>query len=309
MLVAWMFPGQGSQIVGMGTDLIKVAEVYHRFAEAESILGWSLVDLTEVELKQTSYTQQALFLVEAILSDLLKQNGCQFHAVAGDSLGEYGALYCAGVFDFTTGLHLVKHRSRIMESHCGEGTMVAIIGFDRSHLEEVCQTTQGVIIANDNSPDQVVLSGIPKAIEIIIDAITPSRVVPLSVAGAFHSPLMNDAAVEFDKILENVVFYPAQVPIYSNVTAIPTQDPVKLKTNLQQQINQPVRWHETLFNMHSNGIDELWEIGPGEVLSKLAKRFNRSLRRVNVATYQDIKNYADLCERKSINSNDTAKDV
>jgi [acyl-carrier-protein] S-malonyltransferase len=298
MTIAWMFPGQGSQSVGMGIDFVSRPYSQDRLAEVESTLGWSLVNLTADDLTQTTYTQPALFAVEAILSDILKQQGHVPAAVAGHSLGEYSALYCAGTIDFATGLRLVEQRSRLMAANCYEGTMVAIIGFDRSLLQQLCQASHAVFIANDNNDEQVVLSGTSQAIEQVIEKLEPNRSVPLSVAGAFHSPFMNDAATTFAAILEEVDFHPAQVPVYSNFTASATRDPVLLKTNVLQQMTAPVRWRETLLNLLDD-IDEVWEIGPGEVLSKLAKHAKRSFRRVNIATLQDIETFASALEFRS----------
>jgi [acyl-carrier-protein] S-malonyltransferase len=253
---------------------------------AQSALGWSLFDLTEAELQRTTYTQPALFVVEAILSDRLRQQH-QPAAVAGHSLGEYSALYCAGVFDFATGLELVQRRSQLMDS-AREGTMAAVMGFDRAELERLCGETEGVAIANDNSPDQVVLSGTAAAIERVTGAIQPKRVVPLRVGGAFHSPFMAEAAEQFAQVLEEVDFRPAQIPVYSNVTASPSTDPLQLKENLRRQVTGSVRWREIVLAMAAQGIDTVWEVGPGKVLTGLAKRIDNSLTRANVATAADV---------------------
>ena len=295
MPIAWIYPGQGSQTVGMGVDLVKLPTARKRLIEAKSILGWSLSDLTETNLKYTSYIQPALFLVEAILSDILKEHGCFPDAVAGHSLGEYSALYCADMIDFVTGLQLVQQRARLMETDCQvDGIMVAVIGFDRSKLWHLCETTQNVFVANDNSDGQVVLSGMSQAVEDVIDVLEPSRSVPLRVTGAFHSPFMNGAAKAFANILDETDFHLPQVPVYSNSTGAATQNPMTIKANLQQQMTTPVLWRKTMLNLLNDGIDEVWEIGPGDVLSKLAKYADRSLRRINIATHQDIQ-YVASC--------------
>ncbi|MEO0356556.1 MAG: ACP S-malonyltransferase, partial [Cyanobacteria bacterium P01_A01_bin.3] len=237
-------------------------------------------DLTADRLKQTSYTQPALFLVSALLADALKTDR-QPTAVAGHSLGEYSALYCAGVFGFTEGLELVKQRSQLMAT-AKEGTMAAVMGFDRPQLEAICGDTDGVVIANDNSPDQVVLSGDKTAIESAIAAASPKRSVFLPVSGAFHSPYMAEAADKFAAVLDAVSFKSASVPVYSNVTATATTDPDTLKANLRNQVTGSVRWRETVTAMGAAGIDTVWEVGPGKVLTGLVRRIDRTLTRVNI---------------------------
>ncbi|MGK7911780.1 MAG: ACP S-malonyltransferase [Synechococcus sp.] len=286
MATAWVFPGQGSQAEGMGADLSDLSGASEKLAQAQSILGWSLTDLTADQLKQTTYTQPALFLVSALLADALKTDR-QPAAVAGHSLGEYGALYCAGVFDFTAGLELVKQRSQLMAT-AKDGTMAAVMGFDRPKLESICAETDGVVIANDNSPDQVVLSGDKAAIESAIAAASPKRSVFLPVSGAFHSPYMAEAADQFAAVLDSVSFQPASVPVYSNVTATATIDPDTLKTNLRNQVTGSVRWRETVLAMSAAGVDTIWEVGPGKVLSGLVRRIDRSLSRVNISDAASI---------------------
>ncbi|MEM9568680.1 MAG: ACP S-malonyltransferase [Cyanobacteria bacterium P01_E01_bin.34] len=286
MATAWVFPGQGSQVEGMGADLSDLPGASEKLAQAHRILGWSLSDLTVDQLKQTTFTQPALFLVSVLLADALKTD-LQPAAVAGHSLGEYSALYCAGVFGFTEGLELVKRRSQLMAT-AKEGTMAAVMGFDRDKLEAVCSDTDGVVIANDNSPDQVVLSGDKTAIERAISAASPRRSVFLPVSGAFHSPYMAEAAEQFAAVLDAVSFNPSTVPVYSNVTATATTDPDTLKTNLRNQVTGSVRWRETITAMSAAGIDTLWEVGTGKVLTGLARRIDRALSRVNISDAASI---------------------
>lgn len=290
MSIAWIYPGQGSQTVGMGIDLVKLPIGRKRLIEAESILGWTLTDLTKTNLTHTSYIQPALFMVEAILSDILKEQGYFPEALAGHSLGEYSALYCADTIDFATGLQLVQQRSRLMETDCRlGGIMIAIIGFDRSKLWHLCETDQNVFIANDNSDGQVILSGTPQALKNVIDLLKPNRSVPLRVSGAFHSRFMDKAGKAFANILDQTDFHLPQIPIYNNSTGSVARNLTTLKVNLQQQMTAPVLWRKTMLNLLADGIDEVWEIGPGNVLSKLAKYANCSLRIINIATLQDIR--------------------
>ena len=281
MATAWVYPGQGSQAEGMGASLVDLPGASEKLARAQSILGWSLLDLTAGDLKKTTYTQPALFVVSGLLSDALKATH-QPAAVAGHSLGEYSALYCAGVFDFDTGLELVKQRSQLMAT-AQEGTMAAVMGFDRDRLEKICHQLDNVVIANDNSDDQVVLSGSRAALEQAIADASPKRSIFLPVSGAFHSPFMADAAEKFADVLQGVAFNPASIPVYSNVTASATTDPATLKDNLRNQVTGSVRWRETVRAMSAADIDTVWEVGPGKVLTGLVRRIERSLARVNIA--------------------------
>ncbi|NEP47264.1 MAG: ACP S-malonyltransferase, partial [Okeania sp. SIO2H7] len=220
---AWVFPGQGSQSVGMGLDLLETDIAQKLLERAEAILGWSVPEICKSEedkVSSTLYTQPCLYVVESILADLLKEKGAFPDFVAGHSLGEYVALYTAGVFDFDAGLTLVKRRSELM-SQASEGMMAALMGFKRPELDEMLETTEGVVLANDNSPGQVVISGTPAGVQTVLDTLKAKRKVALNVSGAFHSPLMADAAVEYQPILDSVPFQDAQVPVLSNVDPAP----------------------------------------------------------------------------------------
>ncbi len=281
MTVAWIYPGQGSQSTGMGSDLIDLPGVQQQLKTAESILGWSLVELTSEQICQTFYTQPALFIASALLTDQLHRLRLAPDCTAGHSLGEYSALYAAGVFDFETGLNLVKQRAALMEQADG-GTMVAIMGFDREKLEHLCHTVEGASIANDNSPDQVVVTGTQAAVQTVIEQLGAKRAKPLPVSGAFHSPLMATAAAAFVKVLDEVKFKVPKVPVYSNVSAEATQDPGQLKALLAQQMTSPVLWRRTVLNMSADGVSDVWEIGPGAVLTGLIKRTAAAVKRVNI---------------------------
>lgn len=286
MTTAWVFPGQGSQAAGMGTDLLDRPGVGDRLAQAESLLGWSVLHVTEEQLKQTQYTQPALFVVEALLAEQLlahRQPDC----VAGHSLGEYSALFCAGVFDFETGVELVQKRSQLMAAVTG-GAMTAVMGFDRAKLEQLCAETDGAEIANDNSPDQVVVTGLAEGVNAVTEALQARRTVPLAVSGAFHSSFMRQAADNFASVLETVEFNAPQFPVYSNATAERSSDPSALKQNLFEQMVSPVRWRETLTNMAADRVTDIWEVGPGKVLTGLAKRTVKELNRVTISDAKAI---------------------
>ncbi|MBF2098091.1 MAG: ACP S-malonyltransferase [Gloeomargaritaceae cyanobacterium C42_A2020_066] len=290
MGVAWVFPGQGSQSPGMGLDLATHPLGQRRYAEAAEVLGWSVVDICTppaTDLNQTRHTQPCLYVVAAILADLLRERGQAPDGVAGHSLGEYTALYVAGVFDFATGLDLVNQRAKLMEM-CGEGRMVALVGFDRPAVEAAVAAIPDVVLANDNHPDQVVVSGTSQAVETLLGQVKVKRAVPLAVSGAFHSPLVVPAAAAFAQVLERVPFREAQVPVWSNVEPTPTQSAEHLKARLGQQMTTGVRWRETVLALAAAGLDTVVEVGPGKVLTGLVKRTAPDLKLVNIGQLADL---------------------
>lgn len=282
---AWVFPGQGSQATGMGMDLLEIDYAKDKFAQAEEILGWSVVEICQSEddrLSRTLYTQPCMYVVESILADLLRQQGRQPDLVAGHSLGEYAALYVAGVFDWSSGLRLIKRRAELMDGVSG-GMMAALIGFDRTQLETQLQQMSDVVLANDNSPAQVVISGTPTAVQELIANIKTKRAMPLKVSGAFHSPFMAAAASEFQQVLETVIFNTATIPVLSNVEPVPTVDAAILKDRLTSQMTGGVRWRETVQRFVEAGVQQVVEIGPGNVLTGLIKRTSPDLGLENIS--------------------------
>jgi [acyl-carrier-protein] S-malonyltransferase len=282
----WVFPGQGSQQTGMGAELAADPRTVPLFDEAREILGWSVVDIASGPkeiLDRTTYTQPALFTVSVALARLLSERTTPDY-VAGHSLGEFAALCAAGVFDFAEGLALVRERAVLMDAQQA-GTMSALIGFDRSQLEALVAERPGVVIANDNNPMQVVISGTPERVAEVSAQVKAKRVVPLAVSGAFHSPLMAQAARDFAVVLDRVQFRAPRVPVLQNVDPLqPVADPQQIKVNLQKQIDHPVRWRETMLTLADLGVTTLVEIGPGTVLTGLAKKTVPALQLVNVQT-------------------------
>ena len=287
---AWVFPGQGSQAIGMGMDLLDISYAKDRFDLAEEILGWSVIDICQSgddKISRTLYTQPCMYVVESILADLLREKRQQPDLVAGHSLGEYIALYVAGVFEWSAGLRLIQRRAELMDSVAG-GMMAALIGFDREELKQQIQQTPDVVLANDNSPAQAVISGTPAAVEAVISQVKKKRAIPLKVSGAFHSPFMAAAATEFQQVLESVTFKPAQIPVLSNVEPIPSMDTKVLKERLSRQITGSVRWRETSLRLPEEGIERVVEIGPGTVLTGLIKRTCPNLTLENVSSLEDL---------------------
>jgi [acyl-carrier-protein] S-malonyltransferase len=287
---AWVFPGQGSQAVGMGVDLKDIPAAKAKFDLAEQILGWSVLEMCQGEeekLSRTLYTQPCLYVIESILTDLLMEKGQSPDFVAGHSLGEYIALYAARVFDFESGLRLVKHRSQLMDAAAG-GLMVAMMKFDRDKLEKIIETTSDIVIANDNSAEQVVISGTPEAVNTVVSQVKAKRAVPLKVSGAFHSPMMAPAAQQFQEVLESVAFNDATVPVLSNVDPTPATDGTKLKTRLLEQMTGSVRWREIMLQLPQEGVSQVVEVGPGKVLTGLVKRTCPDIALKNVGSLADI---------------------
>ena len=287
---AWVFPGQGSQFVGMGEDLAEACAA--RLAESEEILGWSVLAACQdaEKLKNTRYTQPCLYVIESAIADLLMEKGHQPSLVAGHSLGEYSALYAAGVFDFASGLRLVKRRAELM-SEASAGAMAAIMGFKRDELDAKIAETEGVVLANDNNPMQVVISGTPEAVETVMNGIKAKRSVKLKVGGAFHSPLMADAAKDFESVLADVDFSDAKVPVMSNVDPNPETAAAALKSRLSEQMTGSVRWREISLSLPEHEISEAVEVGPGKVLTGLIKKTCRGLALSNIGGLSAIANY------------------
>ncbi|WP_439566149.1 ACP S-malonyltransferase, partial [Gloeocapsopsis crepidinum] len=199
----------------------------------------------------------------------------------------YIALYAAGVYDWAAGLTLIKRRAELMDNAAG-GMMAALIGFDRDQLEQQIQQTPDVVLANDNSAAQAVISGTPEAVNKVLSQVKSKRAVPLNVSGAFHSPLMAAAAAEFEEVLKSVVFNSAQVPVLSNVEPTPSIDGDVLKERLRRQMTGAVRWRETSECFRQEGIEQVVEIGPGNVLTGLIKRTHSELILKNISSAADL---------------------
>jgi len=294
MGIAWVFPGQGSQKVGMADGLLDLPGALECFRQASDLLGRDLLAICQgqatgelSDLNDTRNTQPALFLIESLLASQLQAQGRSPSLVAGHSLGELVALHVAGVFDFATGLALMQKRSTLMAA-AGGGAMTAVMGFDRSQLDQLVAATEGVVIANDNSSAQVVLSGSPEAVAAVAGQLTCKRAIPLAVSGAFHSPFMADAAQAFAQELEAVAFADAQVPVLSNTDPTPATSGEAIKVRLIRQMTTGVRWRETMDQFTALGIDTTVEIGPGAVLSGLIKRSCEGIATAQVANAGDL---------------------
>lgn len=299
---AWLFPGQGSQSVGMGKDLydnIKSARAV--FDKADKALGFPLTKLCfegpEDVLTQTINAQPALVTDAFACLEAAREIGGNLSGpafVAGHSLGEYTALAAAGVFDFTTAVRLARERGRLMHEagQVQAGSMAAVLGLDEVKIADICRQTD-TVMANINCPGQIVISGavdnITRAMEMATAA-GASRVVPLQVSGAFHSPLMKPAVEGLIKYLDETAFQDPEIPVIGNTTGQPLTTADAVKTELRNQLTSPVLWQKTIEYMLSQGVDTFIEIGPGRVLTGLVRRINKEVTTQNINDLEAVKN-------------------
>jgi [acyl-carrier-protein] S-malonyltransferase len=292
---AWVFPGQGSQAVGMCRDLCdNVGSARAIFEEADRTLGFSLSELCfegpEDELRQTVNAQPALVTAAfACLEAARELNGDSFILpafTAGHSLGEYTALAAAGVFDFPTAVRLARERGRLMHEVGQQraGGMAAIIGLEETKLAEVCRQS-GTVIANINCPGQIVISGasgnITSAMEMA-KAAGAARTVPLQVSGAFHSPLMEPIIPRMSAVINATPFQDPAIPVIANMTALPMATAAVVREELVNQLTNPVQWQQSVEYMVARGVDTFIEIGPGKVLTGLIRRINKDVTSLNI---------------------------
>ena len=286
MIKAYVFPGQGAQFVGMGKDMFdKSSKAKDMFKKANNILKFKITDVmfegTEEDLRQTMVTQPAIFLHSVILATLLEDFDPTM--VAGHSLGEFSALVANKVLTFEDGLRLVSKRAMAMQKACElqPGTMAAVIGMEDAAIESVCASVKEVVVpANYNCPGQLVISGSLEGVAAASERLKEAgakRVVPLSVGGAFHSPLMEPARVELAEAIKETSFNQGICPVYQNVTVQSVNDPEIFKKNLIAQLTSPVMWTQTMSNILATGVRSVVEVGPGTVLQGLFRKMDRNL--------------------------------
>ena len=298
---AIIFPGQASQYVGMGKDLYdaydKVKKLY-QFASDE--IGEDMAKLSfegpAERLKETRFTQPAILIHSLAILIILKDNLPPADFTAGHSLGEYGSLALSGSLSFEDSIRAVVKRASLMEDACrkNKGTMAAVIGLDQTKIEEICKvaSTDGVVVpANFNSASQIVISGDLSAVERacpLCKEAGAKRAMILQVGGAFHSPLMAPARSGMEEYLKEQTFAVPKIGIVPNVTAVAESDPENIKKLLLEQLTAPVKWQQTMQFFNDQGVDQIFEIGPGKVLAGLAKREMRGAKIINIDKQEDI---------------------
>ena len=281
-MIAYIFPGQGSQFSGMGKDLYEGSqEVRALFDQAKSELGFDIGEVmfhgTEEELKQTNVTQPAIFLHSCAVW-LANPNRAAAAYFAGHSLGEFSGLVASGVVSFAEGIYMVKHRANEMQKACvlHPSSMAAVLGLSDEITENICNQAKEIVVpANYNSPGQIVISGSFEGIAEVtplLQAAGAKRVLPLPVGGAFHSPLMKPALEGFKLAIENINFKTPRSPIVQNITAKPVSDPEQIKENIIAQLTGPVKWSQSIAEMAKLGVTSYIEVGPGKVLQGLVKK-------------------------------------
>lgn len=299
---AFIFPGQGSQYIGMAKDLFeKSVEAKEMIKTADDALGVNLSYIMfngpEEQLKQTEFTQPAIFLHSVVLASLIRT--LEPNALAGHSLGEYSALVASGSIQFYDAVKLVSARGKAMQDAGSKnmGTLAAIVGLQADVVENICleASKDGVVqCANFNSPGQIVISGsisgVRKAMELC-KSNGAKLVKELVVSGAFHSPLMESAKENLKSALNETPFYNSRYPVYANVTAKAVTEKDEIKSLLLEQVTSPVRWEETIKNMIAEGVEEFYEIGPGKVLQGLVKRINPDVKLFGIDKFEDVEKY------------------
>ena len=298
MSVAFIFPGQGAQVTGMGRDFYEQTETGRRvFDMASELLGFSMSDLCfkpDERLNLTEYTQAAMVTASiAMMKVLMERKGICPDVAAGLSLGEYCALVAAGAMSETDAIAAVRKRGILMQQAvpAGLGGMAAVLGMESGAVEAVLAEMQDVQIANYNCPGQIVISGRKEALELAGEELKGAgakRVIPLNVSGPFHSRMLADAGKELGKALESVEIHPLRIPYVANVTAEYVRDEREVKGLLERQVSSSVRWQQSVEAMVAAGVDTFIEIGPGKTLSGFMRKINRNVKTVNIERVEDL---------------------
>lgn len=301
--IAFMFPGQGAQYVGMGKDFYDEIPVSREMFElAGKASGLDVVSLCFEEndkINITEYTQIAMLAAEVAILKAVEEKGIKPDVTAGLSLGEYGALAASGVMSCEDVFKVVRQRGIYMQEAVPTGgAMTAVLGLDSETIEKICEETEGIVsIANYNCPGQIVITGEEAAVKTAADALTAAgakRCVPLKVSGPFHSKMLSGAGEKLGKVLEGVEIGDIQIPYIANVTADYVTDKGEVKELLTKQVSSSVRWQQTIERMLADGVDTFIEIGPGKTLSGFMRKINKDVKTINIEKLEDLQKLAEL---------------
>lgn len=300
--IAFMFPGQGAQYIGMAKDfyeaLPEVREIFEKASKASGLDVPALCFEENEQIHITEYTQIAMLAAEVAMLSALEEKGITPDVTAGLSLGEYGALVASKVMSPEDVFKVVRKRGIYMqEAVPSGGAMVAVLGLDTQVIEEICSSIDGMVtIANYNCPGQIVITGEEKAAQTAIEKLTEAgakRCVPLKVSGPFHSPLLKGAGEKLAETLEEITIQDIQIPYIANVTADYVTKKEQVKELLKQQVSSSVRWQQTIEKMIADGVDTFIEIGPGKTLSGFMRKINRDVTTLNVEKLEDVDKVAE----------------
>lgn len=301
--IAFMFPGQGAQYIGMGKDFYDAIPVCREMFElAGKASGLDVVDLCFTEndkINITEYTQIAMLAAEVAMLKAVEEKGVKPDVTAGLSLGEYGALAASGVMSPEDVFKVVRQRGIYMQEAVPTGgAMTAVLGLDASVIEKVCEETEGIVsIANYNCPGQIVITGEEGAVAAAAQSLTEAgakRCVPLKVSGPFHSPMLAGAGEKLGKVLEEVTVNEIQIPYIANVTADYVTDKGQVKELLTKQVSSSVRWEQTIRRMIEDGVDTFIEIGPGKTLSGFMRKISREVKTVSIEKLEDLEKLSEI---------------
>jgi len=308
--IAFVFPGQGAQTVGMGKDIYEHdVDARAILEQANEALGFSITELMfngpDTELKQTANTQPALLTVSVAFLKLIEKSGLKADYVAGHSLGEYSALVAAGVLSFEDAVRTVRARGQFMEQAVpgGQGAMAAVLGAEREALKQLCAqiTSEGKLVelANMNCPGQIVVSGSVDGVNEVVargKEIGAKRVIPLEVSGPFHSSLMEKAAIALREELDKLTMQDASIPVIANVTAEPVSAAAQITSLLEQQVCAPVLWEDSVKKLIELGVDTFVEIGSGSVLTGLIKKIDRNVTTVTINSLESLQAFTQASQ-------------
>lgn len=304
--IAFIFPGQGAQYIGMGQDFYEHTETGKKtYDEASQLLGFSMPELCFQENDQlniTEYTQAAMVTTSIAMMKVLEEHGVQPEAAAGLSLGEYAALVAAGVMSEQDAITTVRQRGILMQEAvpAGIGSMAAVLALSGEKIEEVIREIPDVWIANYNCPGQIVISGKKERVEAACEKLKEAgakRTVPLNVSGPFHSGMLCEAGKKLGEVLELVTVHTPKIPYVANVTAQFVTDASQVKPLLEQQVSSSVRWQQSVEGMIQAGIDTFIEIGPGKTLAGFMRKINRNVTVLNIEKLEDVEKVLQVLQK------------